>query len=103
MRPQSVAEIGSPVRWLMETHAGSNGVVTHAFGFPGAPPLRETRHHQGLGTASAVPIGRDQAHGQRREWLGSLPCKHTELRERIYAPYGFQPDMARRIPCEHQV
>ncbi len=33
MCPHSVAGIESPVRRLMEPHAGSNGVVTHAFGF----------------------------------------------------------------------
>ncbi len=35
-----------------------------------------------------MPIVRDQAHGQRRDRLGSLLCEHPELRERIYAPYA---------------
>src|SRR6266545_8007313 len=68
----------------------AGGGVTHALGVPGAPPLRETRHDQGISAGGALPIGPDQAHGQRRERLGLPVCERPELL-RLYAPRGGAP------------
>jgi hypothetical protein len=68
----------------------AGGGVTHALGVPGAPPLRKTRHHQGLDAAGAVPIGRDQAHRQRRERFGFFSVNTLSCVNAFNASYGHE-------------
>jgi hypothetical protein len=42
----------------------AGGGVSHALGVPGAPPLRETRSHQGICVDGASATGRAHVHGQ---------------------------------------
>jgi hypothetical protein len=58
--------VKSPVM-VRRRRAGAAGGVAHALGVPGAPPLREIRHHQGSSGPGAIGNLGAHAHGKRRQ------------------------------------